>query len=72
MAFRGARVVCMRDIFILNEIWMQDKIWAYILIRTLLSLNILLNLLLRTGKGSELHASHFVAGWSLKSMLFLS
>jgi hypothetical protein len=33
----GRRVVCMRDIFILNEIWVQDKI--YILVGTLLSWN---------------------------------
>jgi hypothetical protein len=30
----GVRVDCMRDIFILNEIWVPSKI--YILIRTLL------------------------------------
>jgi hypothetical protein len=36
----GARVFCMRDIFILDEIWTQDKI--YILAGTLLGLNILL------------------------------
>jgi hypothetical protein len=34
----GARFVCMGDIFILNEIWAQDKI--YILIGTLLGLTI--------------------------------
>jgi hypothetical protein len=36
----GALVVCMKNIFILNEIWAQDKI--YILIGTLLGSNILL------------------------------
>jgi hypothetical protein len=36
----GAQVVCMRAIFILNEIWTQDKI--YILVGTLLGCNILL------------------------------
>jgi hypothetical protein len=32
LALGGAWVVCMRDIFILNEIWVQDKI--YILVGT--------------------------------------
>jgi hypothetical protein len=36
----GARVICMRDIFILDEIWTQDNI--YILVGTLLGWNILL------------------------------
>jgi hypothetical protein len=36
----GARVLCMSDIFILNKIWAQDKI--YILVGTLLGCNILL------------------------------
>jgi hypothetical protein len=36
----GAQVVCVRDIFILNKLWAQDKI--YILIGTLLGWNILL------------------------------
>jgi hypothetical protein len=31
---RGARVVCMRDVIILNEIWAQGKI--YILVGTFL------------------------------------
>jgi hypothetical protein len=31
----GARVVCMRDMFILNEIWGQDEM--YILVGTSLS-----------------------------------
>jgi hypothetical protein len=34
---RRERVVCMRDLFILNEIWAQDKI--YILIGTMLFFN---------------------------------
>jgi hypothetical protein len=34
----GARVVCMRVMFILNEIWAKDKI--YILVGTLLVSNI--------------------------------
>jgi hypothetical protein len=38
----GARVVCMRDIFILEEIWVQGKI--YILVGTLLGWNIKLSL----------------------------
>jgi hypothetical protein len=38
----GSRVVCMRDILILNDIWAQDKI--YILIGTLLSRNMKLAL----------------------------
>jgi len=36
----GGAFICMRDIFILNEIWAQDKI--YILVGTLLGWNILL------------------------------
>jgi hypothetical protein len=36
----GARVVCMRDIFILEEIWVQGKIYLYILVGTLLGWNI--------------------------------
>jgi hypothetical protein len=36
----GARVFCMKDISILNEIWGQDKM--YILVGTLLDRNILL------------------------------
>jgi hypothetical protein len=32
----GAPVVCVRDKFILNEIWTQDYIYIYILIGTLL------------------------------------
>jgi hypothetical protein len=36
--FGGGRVLCMRDIFVLNEILTGDKI--YILVSTLLGLNI--------------------------------
>jgi hypothetical protein len=36
----GARVVCMRDILILNEIWSQYK--TYIFVDSLLGTNILL------------------------------
>jgi hypothetical protein len=42
----GARVVCMRDIFVLNEMWVQDK--TYILGGFLLGSNVLLS----TGTGS--------------------
>jgi hypothetical protein len=45
-----ARVVCMRDIFILKEIWMQDKI--YIFVGTLLGEIFYLSL--STDTGSEL------------------
>jgi hypothetical protein len=40
----GALVFCMRDIFILDEIWTQYNIYIYIyiLVGTLLGLNILL------------------------------
>jgi hypothetical protein len=48
----------MRDILVLNEIWAQDKM--YILVGTLLGLNILPTL--NTGTGSELQAAHSVAG----------
>jgi hypothetical protein len=34
LVFGGGRVVCMRDIFILNEIWTQEKVC--ILVGTLL------------------------------------
>jgi hypothetical protein len=27
--WRGGRVVCTRDMFILNEIWVQDKIYIW-------------------------------------------
>jgi hypothetical protein len=37
----GGRVVCMRDILVLNEMWAQDEI--YILVGTSLGLNVLLN-----------------------------
>jgi hypothetical protein len=40
LVFWGAQVICMRDIFILNEIWVQDKI--YTSVGTLIGLNILL------------------------------
>jgi hypothetical protein len=36
----GVRVVCMRDIFILNEVWVQHK--TYTFLRTLLGCHILL------------------------------
>jgi hypothetical protein len=36
----GAKVVCMRDIFIVNEILAQVKICTYILVGTLLGRNI--------------------------------
>jgi hypothetical protein len=39
IVLRGPRVVCMRNIFIFNEIWAKDKI--YILLGTLLGSNIL-------------------------------
>jgi hypothetical protein len=45
----AGRVVCMRDIFVLNEIWTQNKI--YISVYTLVEI---FYLPLRTGTGSEL------------------
>jgi hypothetical protein len=27
---RGARIACMRDIFVLNKIWAQDKIYILV------------------------------------------
>jgi hypothetical protein len=51
------RVYCIRDIFILNEIWMQGKI--YILIGTLVEI---FYLSLSTGIGSVLLAVYFVPG----------
>jgi hypothetical protein len=35
----GRGVVYMKDIFILNEIWAQDKIYSYMLVDTLLGWN---------------------------------
>jgi hypothetical protein len=61
----GAQVVCMRVIFILNEIWAQCKI--YILAGTLLGWNILLisyHLLLVLVSGCEILSSTFFAVWS--------
>jgi hypothetical protein len=53
----GRRMVCMRGIFILNEIWAQHEI--YILVGTLVDI---FYLPLTTGTGYELYTEHFIVG----------
>jgi hypothetical protein len=48
----------MRDIFSLNKIWAQDKM--YILVGTLLVKTFGLSLAVSTGIGFELQSAHFV------------
>jgi hypothetical protein len=54
-ALGRGRVDCIRDIFILNEMWVQGK--AHILIGTLVKI-----FYLSLSIGSEVLAAHFVIG----------